>query len=275
MPVCAIIQTISARYFSARESFKISIAGGVPGLATDVQRVASLRSAYENFQFSYLSSLEMKTASAASAEKAHPAPVPNTSSLKKLRAAAEDCTACPLYLHATQTVFGEGPSDAAVMMVGEQPGDREDVEGHPFVGPAGKLLDRALVDAGIDRSTVYVTNAVKHFKSIPRGKRRLHQKPNSREIATCKPWLLAELRSVQPRFLVLLGATAAQTVFGPTARVQRYRGRLRKSPLCEQTMITMHPSALLRAPDEASREEGYKALLRDFRVVAKRLKVSK
>jgi DNA polymerase len=205
-------------------------------------------------------------------EDAHPATVPDTTSITKLRAAAADCAACPLYKNATQTVFGEGPRHASIFIVGEQPGDREDIEGRPFVGPAGKLLDRALLEAGIERAAVYVTNAVKHFKSVPRGKRRLHQKPNSREIAACRPWLHAELRSIKPRFLILLGATAAQTVFGSTARVQRDRGRLRKSEQCERTLITIHPSALLRAPDESSRQAGFHDFVRDLRVVAKALK---
>src|SRR4051812_14067978 len=176
-----------------------------------------------------------------------------SATLKAVAQEAAACTLCPLYRNATQTVFGEGAARASIIIVGEQPGDQEDLAGHPFVGPAGKLLDRALADAGIDRSAVYITNAVKHFKNVPRGKRRLHQKPNSREIAACKPWLQAELRSIKPRFLILLGGTAAQTIFGSSARVQRDRGALRPSDACEKTLITIHPSALLRAPDEESR----------------------
>jgi DNA polymerase len=213
----------------------------------------------------------MRAPAAATTGESHPAPVPNTTSLNKLRAAAAHCTACPLYKNATQSVFGEGPARASVVIVGEQPGDQEDVAGHPFVGPAGKLLDRALDAARIDRSAVYVTNAVKHFKNVPRGKRRLHQKPNSREIAACKPWLESELRSIKPRFLVLLGGTAAQTIFGSKARVQRDRGKVRPSFACEKTLITMHPSALLRAPDEESRASGFKDLVRDLKVVARAL----
>lgn len=201
------------------------------------------------------------------------APVPNTKSLTKLRGAARHCTACPLYLNATQTVFGEGPQTAQVVIVGEQPGDREDLEGRPFVGPAGGLLDRALADAGIKRDAVYITNTVKHFKWEQRGKRRLHANPNSREMAACRPWLEAELRSIQPRFLILMGGTAARSAYGASARVQKDRGVLRPSALCEQTLITIHPSALLRAPDEASRKQGYEDLVRDLRVVAKGLTV--
>src|SRR5438094_9133084 len=158
-------------------------------------------------------------------EYARPAQPPDTSSLAGLRDAARECKACHLYKRATQTVFGEGPKDAAIMLVGEQPGDYEDQEGKPFVGPAGKIMDQALEEAGIDRKEVYVTNAVKHFKWEPRGKRRSHQTPNSREIAACRPWLEAELRLVKPKLLVCLGATAAQTVFRPSYRVNRDRGQ--------------------------------------------------
>ena len=159
-------------------------------------------------------------------EYARPAPVPETLSLSEVRAASCECTACHLYKHATQTVFGEGPRGAPIMLVGEQPGDYEDVAGKPFVGPAGKIMDQALEEAGIDRSHVYVTNAVKHFKWEPRGKRRIHKKPNSREIAACRPWLEAELRLVKPTLLVCLGATAAQAIFGPSFRVTRERGKV-------------------------------------------------
>src|SRR6476620_10446528 len=160
-----------------------------------------------------------------------PAPVPETNSLAKVAAAAKECTACPLYKKATQTVFGEGPKHATMLMIGEQPGDYEDVAGKPFVGPAGKILDRALEEAGIDRREVYVTNTVKHFKWEPRGKRRIHKKPNSREIAACRPWLEAELRVVRPGLLVCMGATAAQAVFGPSFRVTRERGKVLESGL--------------------------------------------
>src|SRR3981081_3446385 len=162
-------------------------------------------------------------------EYARPAQPPDTSSLAELRDAARECTACHLHKRATQTVFGEGPKDASMMLVGEQPGDYEDVAGKPFVGPAGKIMDRALEEAGIDRKEVYVTNAVKHFKWEPRGKRRIHQKPNAREIAAGRPWLEAELRIVKPKLVVLLGATAAQTIFGSSFRVMRERGKVLSS----------------------------------------------
>lgn len=204
-------------------------------------------------------------------EPIEPAPVPDTTSLPKLRAAAAHCTACPLHKLGTQTVFGEGPAKAKVVIVGEQPGDREDLAGRPFVGPAGGLLDKALADAGISRDEVYITNTVKHFKWKPQGKRRLHQKPSSREILACKPWLEAEMRAIHPEFLILLGGTAAQGVFGSSARIGRDRGVVRPSALCDKTLITVHPSALLRAPDEAAREEGYREFVRDLRVVAKEL----
>src|SRR5882724_8278719 len=160
---------------------------------------------------------------------ARPARPPDTTSWSAVSEAARECTACHLYKRATQTVFGEGPKGAPIMLVGEQPGDYEDVAGKPFVGPAGKIMDRALEEAGIDRSKVYVTNAVKHFKWEPRGKRRIHKKPNSREIAACRPWLEAELRVVRPGLLVCLGATAAQAIFGPAFRVTRERGKVLSS----------------------------------------------
>ena len=198
-----------------------------------------------------------------------PAPVPKTSSLKELAEAAKKCTACHLYKRGTQTVFGEGPKNATIMLIGEQPGDYEDVAGKPFVGPAGKIMDRALEEAGIDRKHVYVTNAVKHFKWEPRGKRRIHQKPNSREIAACRPWLEAELRLVKPKLVVCLGATAGQTVFGPTFRVTRERGKVLSSKLAPKVVATVHPSSLLRQPDEESREREYASLVRDLRVALK------
>ena len=201
-------------------------------------------------------------------EQWRPAPVPETSSLKELREAARHCTACPLYKTATQTVFGEGPKNAALMLIGEQPGDYEDVAGKPFVGPAGKIMNRALDDAGIDRKQVYVTNAVKHFKWEPRGKRRIHKKPNSREIAACRPWLEAELRLVRPKVVVCLGATGAQTIFGPAFRVTRERGKVLRSDLAPncQVVATVHPSSLLRQPDEESREREYAAFVADLKV---------
>src|SRR5213082_1383046 len=193
-----------------------------------------------------------------------PAPVPETNSLAKVAAAAKECTACPLYKKATQTVFGEGPKQATMLMIGEQPGDYEDVAGKPFVGPAGKILDRALEEAGINRDEVYVTNAVKHFKWEPRGKRRIHQKPNSREIAACRPWLEAELRIVKPKLVVAMGATAAQTIFGPGFRVTRERGKVLSSKLAPRVLATVHPSSLLRQPDEESRQREYKHFVSDL-----------
>ncbi|HEY2045713.1 MAG TPA: UdgX family uracil-DNA binding protein [Candidatus Udaeobacter sp.] len=198
-------------------------------------------------------------------EHARPAQPPATSSLAAMREAATHCTACHLYKRATQTVFGEGPKRAAMMLIGEQPGDYEDVAGKPFVGPAGKIMDRALADAGIDRSQVYVSNAVKHFKWEPRGKRRIHQKPNSREIAACRPWLEAELRIVKPDLVVAMGATAAQTIFGPGFRVTRDRGKVLSSKLAPRVVATVHPSSLLRQPDEESREREYKHFVSDLR----------
>jgi DNA polymerase len=202
-------------------------------------------------------------------EFARPARPPDTASLTALREAARHCTACHLYKGATQTVFGEGPKGATMMLVGEQPGDYEDVAGKPFVGPAGKIMDRALEEAGIDRSEVYVTNAVKHFKWEPRGKRRIHQKPNSREIAACRPWVEAELGIVKPKLVVAMGATAAQTIFGPSFRVTRERGKVLSSKLAPRVLATVHPSSLLRQPDEASREREYKHFVSDLRAAVR------
>jgi uracil-DNA glycosylase len=198
-----------------------------------------------------------------------PAPVPDTSSLITVAKVARSCTACPLYRDATQTVFGEGPKNARLMLLGEQPGDQEDLAGKPFVGPAGKLLDRALDEAGIDRNEVYVTNTVKHFKWEPRGKRRIHQKPNSREIAACRPWLEAELRLVRPKLLVCLGATAAQSILGPSFRVTRERGQVLASELAPRVLATVHPSSLLRQPDEESRAREYAHFVADLRAALK------
>jgi len=202
-------------------------------------------------------------------ENARPATPPSSNSLSAVCEAAKDCTACHLYKHATQTVFGEGPKKARMMLVGEQPGDYEDVAGKPFVGPAGKIMDRALEEAGIDRKEVYVTNAVKHFKWEPRGKRRLHKKPNSREIAACRPWLEAEIRLVRPKLVVALGATAGQTIFGPLFRVTRERGKILSSKLAPRILATVHPSSLLRQPDEESRHREYKKFVADLRVAVK------
>jgi DNA polymerase len=197
-------------------------------------------------------------------EYARPAQPPDTSSLAAVRKAAAHCTACHLYKRGTQTVFGEGLKRAAMMLVGEQPGDYEDMAGKPFVGPAGKIMDRALEDARIDRSQVYVTNAVKHFKWEPRGKRRIHQKPNSREIAACRPWLEAELRIVKPNLVVAMGATAAQVIFGPGFRVTRERGKVLSSKLAPRVLAIVHPSSLLRQPDDESREREYKHFVSDL-----------
>ena len=202
-------------------------------------------------------------------EFARPARPPETASLTALREAARHCTACHLYKRATQTVLGEGPKGATMMLVGEQPGDYEDVAGKPFVGPAGKIMDRTLEEAGIDRSQVYVTNAVKHFKWEPRGKRRIHQKPNAREIAACRPWLEAELRIVKPNLVVAMGATAAQAIFGPGFRVTRERGKVLSSKLAPRVLATVHPSSLLRQPDEESREREYKHFVADLRAALK------
>jgi uracil-DNA glycosylase family protein len=196
--------------------------------------------------------------------------VPERPSLPKLKEAAAGCTACPLHETGTQTVFGEGTSKAEVVFVGEQPGDQEDLQGRPFVGPAGKLLDKALEDACIDRSQVYVTNVVKHFKWQARGKRRIHQKPNWSEIAACRPWLDAELAVVKPRVLVCLGATAAQALLGRQFRVTRQRGEPVESELAPVVLATVHPSSILRA-DEEDREAELAAFVGDMKVVASRL----
>ena len=192
--------------------------------------------------------------------------------LKLLSAEARGCTRCDLYKNATQTVFGEGPADAALMLVGEQPGDREDIEGRPFVGPAGQLFDQALEEAGIDRKLAYVTNAVKHFKWTPRGKRRIHQKPSSSEIAACRPWLDAELAVVQPRVLVPMGAVAAQALLGKQFRVTRDRGKPVESDLAPVVIATIHPSAILRAEDR--REQEYRLFLEDLRTISEALRAA-
>jgi uracil-DNA glycosylase family protein len=188
-------------------------------------------------------------------------------SLTGLRSAAAECRACPLWQRGTQTVFGEGDAHARVMLVGEQPGNDEDLAGRPFVGPAGKLLDRALEAAGIDRRRVYVTNVVKHFKWEPRGKRRIHAKPNAGEIAACRPWLDAELELIKPEVLVALGATAAQALLGRQFRVSKDRGRFVPSPLAPHVLATVHPSAILRAPDEASRHAEMDRFIDDLKKV--------
>jgi uracil-DNA glycosylase len=194
--------------------------------------------------------------------------LPPTLDLESLRQASAGCRGCGLWELGTQTVFGEGAQNAEVMFVGEQPGDQEDRQGRPFVGPAGRVLDDALVEAGIDRDKTYVTNAVKHFKWQARGKRRIHQKPNWAEMSACRPWLEAELEAVRPRVLVLLGATAAQTMLGRQFRVTQFRGRLIESGLAEHVTATVHPSSILRGEPE-EREANFAALVDDLRVVAK------
>jgi uracil-DNA glycosylase len=191
-------------------------------------------------------------------------------SLEELRRKAQECRACDLWKTGTQTVFGEGPPDAEVMMVGEQPGDREDLDGRPFVGPAGRVLDTALERAGIDRDQVYLTNVVKHFKWRPRGKRRIHQKPNVEEIGACRPWLDGELAAVKPRVLVCLGAVAATALIGRDFRVSRQRGEFIESPLAERVTATVHPSSILRTADEA-REASMNHFVRDLEKVAREL----
>ena len=193
--------------------------------------------------------------------------IPARPSIKSVRETAEQCRACDLYKGATQTVFGEGPARATVMMVGEQPGDAEDLAGHPFVGPAGKLLDRALEEAGIDRRLIYVTNVVKHFKWEPRGKRRIHAKPNGAEIAACRPWLETEIALVKPRVLVCLGATAAQALLGSQFKVSRQRGTFVPSPLASRVTATVHPSSILRARDDESRRAEMRQFVNDLKRV--------
>src|SRR5688500_12777815 len=191
--------------------------------------------------------------------------------LSALRKQAAGCRRCDLWKRGTQTVFGEGPSGASVMLVGEQPGDQEDLAGAPFVGPAGQLLRESLVEAGLDPEEVYLTNAVKHFKWEPRGKRRIHEKPNREEIAACRPWLEAELAVVQPRVLVCLGATAAQALLGRDVRVTRDRGRPIESELAPVAFATVHPSSILRAPDDESRRLERSLFVDDLRVAAQAL----
>ena len=188
----------------------------------------------------------------------------NARSLRALQAAAQDCKACDLWKHATQTVFGEGSRQARLLFVGEQPGNDEDLQGKPFVGPAGKLLDRALERAGIDRKQVYITNVVKHFKWEERGKRRLHKKPNATEISACLPWLESEIGIVKPRVIVALGATATQALLGPSFRVLAYRGKRIESKFGPPVMVTVHPSSILRAVDERSRSREFSQFVRDL-----------
>ena len=195
--------------------------------------------------------------------------------LASLSRDAKECRRCPLYRNATQTVFGEGPTHAPVMLVGEQPGDQEDLQGHPFVGPAGKILDRALADAGIDRSRLYVTNAVKHFKFEPRGKKRLHKKPNAGEIEVCKWWLDQELEIVKPALTVALGASAARALAGRPIAIGTSRGRLMDLRDGLPGLVTIHPSFLLRMPDPGAKAQEYRRFVQDLRLIAKHVPVAK
>ena len=194
--------------------------------------------------------------------------IPPRPTLPALRAAAADCKACDLWKKGTQTVFGEGSRRAHVLFVGEQPGNEEDLTGKPFVGPAGKLFDNALDEAGVDRKQTYVTNVVKHFKWEPRGKRRIHKKPNAVEIAACRPWLEAEIALVKPEVIVALGATAAQALLGPQFRVTKQRGQFIESTLAPYVMATVHPSSILRAPDDETRRVEYRRFVDDLKKLA-------
>jgi DNA polymerase len=198
----------------------------------------------------------------------------SNSRLDTLRKEAADCRACPLWKDATQTVFGEGPQAARIMLVGEQPGDKEDLAGKPFVGPAGQMLDRALEQAGIDRSKVYVTNAVKHFKFVPRGKIRLHQKPNTPEIKACRQWYERELASIKPDLVVAMGATAAQSVFGKITPINKNRGRLIDLDDGIKSLVTVHPSYLLRLPDADAKAREYERFVDDLKIAAALLRKS-
>jgi DNA polymerase len=197
--------------------------------------------------------------------------IPERPTIPKLWEAAQGCTACDLYKHATQAVLGEGPRRASAFFIGEQPGDQEDLAGHPFVGPAGKVLDEALIAAGIPRDEVFVTNAVKHFKWEPRGKKRIHQKPNAGEVKACRPWLETELAIVKPEIIVCLGATAAQSLMGPAFRITRDHGLFFPTAWAPWLTATLHPSAILRMPDREKREEARAQLLDDLRKVADKL----
>jgi len=194
--------------------------------------------------------------------------------LDSLREQASTCRACPLWKNATQTVFGEGPAHARIMLVGEQPGDKEDLAGHPFVGPAGQMLDRALEEADLDRKKVYVTNAVKHFKFFPRGKFRLHQKPTTPEIKACRPWYERELAAIKPELVVAMGATAAQCVFGKITPINKNRGRLIDLADGISALVTVHPSYLLRLPDEAARASEYARFVDDLKIAAEQYRKS-
>ena len=196
--------------------------------------------------------------------------LPDKLDYRSLKLAAEGCKGCDLFKNATQTVFGEGDSSSGVMFVGEVPGDEEDLRGRPFVGPAGRLMESAFREVGIDREKIYLTNAVKHFKWKPRGKRRIHEKPSIREIIACDPWLRSELALTEPHLLVALGATAAQSLFGKDFRVTKMRGQWIDSPLAEKAIATIHPSAILRTPGEL-REQAYRDFVADLAVVSKEI----
>jgi len=200
--------------------------------------------------------------------------VPQRATLPQLREAAQKCKGCELYRNATQAVLGEGPSHARILMVGEQPGDKEDLAGKPFVGPAGALLDRALADAGIDRSDVYITNAVKHFKFEERGKRRIHKKPSETEVVACRPWLDAELALLHPEIVVCLGATAARALIGKQHRVLRDRGQFVAHPMVKNITATVHPSAILRSPDPDERRAAYDNFVKDLKAVRQKLQTA-
>ena len=197
--------------------------------------------------------------------------VPQTQSLVELAEAARGCRGCNLYEDATQTVFGEGAKHASLMLVGEQPGDQEDRAGHPFVGPAGKLLHRALAEAGIDEADTYITNTVKHFKFVERGKTRIHATPKRIEIISCMPWLVAEIRALKPKLVVALGATAAQALLGAKFRITQSRGTMQTSEYAQRVIATVHPSSILRAVDDAARDEQYAAFVKDLRIIAQTL----
>jgi uracil-DNA glycosylase len=198
--------------------------------------------------------------------------VPERPTLPALRKAAQRCRGCDLYLHATQAVMGEGPKSSPLIMVGEEPGNEEDLQGHPFVGPAGKLLNRALVEAGINRADVYLTNAVKHFKFEERGKRRLHKKPSVTEVRACRPWLEAEISVIHPQVIVCLGATAAQSILGPDYRLTKERGKFVQHPWARYVTATVHPSSILRAPDQEQRHLQYREFVADLKQVREVLK---
>jgi DNA polymerase len=200
--------------------------------------------------------------------------VPATTSLRTLRKAAEGCRGCDLYKTATHVVFGAGPAHVRAVLAGEQPGDQEDRQGAPFVGPAGVLLDKALEEAGIARDQVYVTNAVKHFKWEPRGKRRIHKKPRLSEVKACRPWLEAELRALRPDLVICLGSTAAQSMFGPAFRLMQQRGQVLTTDFAKRVLATIHPSAVLRAPDSEGRRAAYAMLLEDLRIAARLLRAN-